>query len=68
MAAPEPDVKILFVRVPGGEVPPVPALAPKVGPLKLVKPSSQLSVDVDAHHHAPLARYTFPPWYGLHTQ
>merc|ERR1711865_224907 len=35
MAAPEPDVKILFVRVPGGEVPPVPALAPKVGPLKL---------------------------------
>merc|ERR1711898_67515 len=35
MAAPEPDVKTLFVRVPGGEVPPVPALAPKVGPLKL---------------------------------
>jgi large subunit ribosomal protein L12e len=29
------DVKILYVRVPGGEVPPVPALAPKVGPLKL---------------------------------
>merc|ERR1712118_516294 len=28
-------VKTLFVRVPGGEVPPVPALAPKVGPLKL---------------------------------
>merc|ERR1712144_90613 len=29
------DIKTLFVRVPGGEVPPVPALAPKVGPLKL---------------------------------
>merc|ERR1712185_484394 len=35
MAAPADDVKILFVRAPGGEVPPVPALAPKVGPLKL---------------------------------
>merc|ERR1712144_10015 len=29
------DVKIIMVRVPGGEVPPVPALAPKVGPHKL---------------------------------
>merc|ERR1711965_704027 len=29
------DVKIIIVRVPGGEVPPVPALAPKVGPHKL---------------------------------
>merc|ERR1712098_573479 len=29
------EVKIIVVRVPGGEVPPVPALAPKVGPLKL---------------------------------
>merc|ERR1712070_640799 len=35
MAAPADDVKTLFVLVPGGEVPPVPALAPKVGPLKL---------------------------------
>merc|ERR1711904_572726 len=35
MAAPADDVKTLFVRVPGGEVPPVPAPAPKVGPLKL---------------------------------
>merc|ERR1711991_32457 len=29
------EVKIIVVRVPGGEVPPVPALAPKVGPMKL---------------------------------
>merc|ERR1712166_1202414 len=29
------EVKIIVVRVPGGEVPPVPALAPKVGPHKL---------------------------------
>merc|ERR1712188_244793 len=29
------DIKIIIVRVPGGEVPPVPALAPKVGPMKL---------------------------------
>merc|ERR1711918_65598 len=29
------EVKIIIVRVPGGEVPPVPALAPKVGPMKL---------------------------------
>merc|ERR1712224_240394 len=29
------EVKIIIVRVPGGEVPPVPALAPKVGPHKL---------------------------------
>ena len=45
MAAPEPDVKILFVRVPGGEVPPVPALAPKVGPLKLVTAPSSIARD-----------------------
>merc|ERR1711966_784 len=36
MAKADPgDVKIIMVRVPGGEVPPVPALAPKVGPHKL---------------------------------
>merc|ERR1712188_22270 len=29
------DIKVIMVRVPGGEVPPVPALAPKVGPHKL---------------------------------
>merc|ERR1711924_501358 len=29
------EIKIIMVRVPGGEVPPVPALAPKVGPHKL---------------------------------
>merc|ERR1739843_7840 len=29
------EIKTIIVRVPGGEVPPVPALAPKVGPLKL---------------------------------
>merc|ERR1711977_182120 len=29
------EIKIIVVRVPGGEVPPVPALAPKVGPMKL---------------------------------
>merc|ERR1711964_388198 len=29
------EVKTIIVRVPGGEVPPVPALAPKVGPHKL---------------------------------
>merc|ERR1711939_403342 len=29
------EIKIIIVRVPGGEVPPVPALAPKVGPMKL---------------------------------
>merc|ERR1712057_82190 len=29
------DIKVIIVRVPGGEVPPVPALAPKVGPHKL---------------------------------
>merc|ERR1712159_308355 len=30
------EIKTIIVRVPGGEVPPVPALAPKVGPMKLV--------------------------------
>merc|ERR1711971_259565 len=29
------EIKTIIVRVPGGEVPPVPALAPKVGPMKL---------------------------------
>merc|ERR1712134_248123 len=36
MAKADPnEIKTIIVRVPGGEVPPVPALAPKVGPLKL---------------------------------
>ena len=35
------EIKIIIVRVPGGEVPPVPALAPKVGPMKLVTPLTQ---------------------------
>merc|ERR1712159_335906 len=29
------EIKTIIVRVPGGEVPPVPALDPKVGPMKL---------------------------------
>ena len=36
MALDPNELKIIMVRVPGGEVPPVPALAPKVGPYKLV--------------------------------
>merc|ERR1719426_122547 len=36
MAKADPnEIKTIIVRVPGGEVPPVPALAPKVGPHKL---------------------------------
>merc|ERR1712138_155075 len=35
MALDPNELKIIMVRVPGGEVPPVPALAPKVGPYKL---------------------------------
>merc|ERR1712127_1041103 len=36
MAKADPnEIKTIIVRVPGGEVPPVPALAPKVGPMKL---------------------------------
>merc|ERR1712100_335419 len=35
MALDPNELKIIMVRVPGGEVPPVPALAPKVGPFKL---------------------------------
>merc|ERR1719473_2246470 len=40
------DIKTLFVRVPGGEVPPVPALAPKVGPRKLLVVNRKVSVEV----------------------
>jgi len=36
MALDPNELKIIMVRVPGGEIPPVPALAPKVGPFKLV--------------------------------
>merc|ERR1712144_157895 len=47
MAKADPnEIKTIIVRVPGGEVPPVPALAPKVGPRKLLVQNRKVTVEV----------------------